>query len=163
MESFSGNAPRPRIRPLTGVDLSLKMIDSASEKAIYDVPVDDNRVTFLGRCQTTFDLIISADVFIYVGGRPSSFRLAQQRLDPAGIFAFCTERPRWNPYRLKKNGATQATCLKANRVVSICGRIVKNDRSQEGRFYPLFVNKRPYFSSLLYNVRLLMPNKEAVR
>jgi len=80
------------------------MLQKASEKAIYDVLVCDDILDFLNRCKTSFDLITAADVFIYLGDVTSVFRLARQRLDPTGIFAFSTERTRFAPFRLKKTG-----------------------------------------------------------
>jgi predicted TPR repeat methyltransferase len=101
---LSGSAITSHARHLTGVDLSREMLRKASEKAIYDVLVCDDILNFLNRCKTTFDLIMAADVFIYIGDVTSVFRLVRQRLDSTGIFAFSTERTRFAPFRLKKNG-----------------------------------------------------------
>jgi predicted TPR repeat methyltransferase len=101
---LAGCKLRPFTRRITGVDLSGKMLEKASEKAIYDVLVCDDITHFLTRCNTTFDLITAADVFIYIDDLTSVFRLVQQRLKPAGIFAFSIERTRGHAYRLKKSG-----------------------------------------------------------
>jgi predicted TPR repeat methyltransferase len=101
---LAGCKLRPFTRHITGDDLSGKMLEKASEKAIYDLLVCDDITHFLDRFNMTFDLITATDVFIYIGDLTSTFRLVQRRLNPAGIFAFSTERTRGDAYRLIKSG-----------------------------------------------------------
>jgi predicted TPR repeat methyltransferase len=79
---LSGSAISSHARHLTGVDLSREMLQKASEKSIYDVLACDDILNFLNRCKTTFDLIMAADVFIYLGDVTYVIRLVRQRLDP---------------------------------------------------------------------------------
>ena len=101
---LAGSVLRPVSRHMTGVDLSRKMLQKASEKGLYDALVCDDILRFLNRCQASFDIVSAADVFIYIGDLTSVFRLVQKRLEPNGIFAFSTERARSTPYRLRKSG-----------------------------------------------------------
>ena len=52
---------------LTGVDLSARMIDKARSLGVYDRLEHGDIVEFLAASEERFDLVLAADVFIYVG------------------------------------------------------------------------------------------------
>mmetsp|Transcript_48566 Transcript_48566/g.135727 ORF Transcript_48566/g.135727 Transcript_48566/m.135727 type:complete len:229 (+) Transcript_48566:89-775(+) len=77
---------------LEGVDLSQNMISKAEEKGIYDQLQSRDLVAHLRRQPAaSFDLLVSADVLIYVYSLEQLFREARRVLSPGGIFAFSTE------------------------------------------------------------------------
>lgn len=58
---------KPVARNLVGVDLSAEMLRLAREKNIYDALYEDNIIDFCKKNRGAFDLIVLADVLIYVG------------------------------------------------------------------------------------------------
>ena len=101
---LAGDVLRPEARHVTGVDLSPRMLRQAQSKGIYDTLECDDILRFLKRCRPRYDLIVAADVFIYIGDLAPVFRLVDQRLTDTGIFALSIERTTWGPYRLTKSG-----------------------------------------------------------
>lgn len=76
---------------LVGVDLSSKMIFEAVRKQIYDALVIGDLSTLLARAQHTWDLIMAADVLVYLGELSELFGWVKQALKPNGYFLFSTE------------------------------------------------------------------------
>jgi len=76
---------------LTGVDLSPRMLDKAREKAVYDELLVGDITQHLFPPDRVFELIIAADVFVYIGDLTSVFETSQRLLEPAGRFVFSTE------------------------------------------------------------------------
>lgn len=82
---------RTRAGHLTGVDLSPAMVDKARARGLYnDLHVQDIH-DHLGDGGAPYDLIVAADVFIYVGPLERAFALASLRLQPGGWLAFTVE------------------------------------------------------------------------
>lgn len=84
--AFKGLALR-----LSGVDLSPRMLAQARVKEIYDSLHQEDVVTFLEREQTTFDLFVAADVFIYIGDLRPLFAAVRDRAAAKACFAFSIE------------------------------------------------------------------------
>ena len=82
---------KPWARSLTGLDVSEKMLEQARAKNVYDHLVAAEAATFLATQHAAFDLIVAADVFIYIGDLSGVFDGARQALRPGGLFAFSTE------------------------------------------------------------------------
>ena len=79
-------------RSMTGVDLSEKMVAVAYKKKIYESLVVAEILTFLKQDQTQpYDLVISADVFPYVGDLEYLFRAIGDRTSCGGHFLFSVE------------------------------------------------------------------------
>jgi predicted TPR repeat methyltransferase len=78
-------------RHLVGVDLSEKMLAQARALGIYDeVHVAEVHEWLRGSAVERFDLVIAADVFIYIGALDDLFHEAARILRPGGWFAFST-------------------------------------------------------------------------
>lgn len=78
---------------LTGVDLSEKMLVKAGEKDIYDELHCGDIVEFLEKeSDRDFDLLIVADVLIYLGELESFFKSARRRIGSGGYLFFSTEK-----------------------------------------------------------------------
>jgi predicted TPR repeat methyltransferase len=95
---------RPWARTLVGVDLSAKMLEQAARRDIYDSLVCEDLITFLLRSAGRFDLMLAADVFIYLGDLAEPFAAAAQALCPGGLLAFSTERLAEGTFQLQPSG-----------------------------------------------------------
>lgn len=76
---------------LTGVDLSARMIEKAHERGVYDELHRADITTFLQESGRSYDLILAADVFVYVGALDRLFAACSAALNPGGYFAFSVE------------------------------------------------------------------------
>ena len=86
-----GKLLRPIAARLTGVDLSAQMLEKARALGVYDTLVQADGVEFLAAGEERFDVVVAADVFIYVGVLDEVFRLLARRMQPGGAFAFTVE------------------------------------------------------------------------
>lgn len=82
---------RNMARRQVGVDLSPKMLDKARERGVYDDLLLGDVMAPLIAEGAAYDLIVSADVFIYLGDLQAVFESASAVLRPGGLFAFSTE------------------------------------------------------------------------
>lgn len=81
-----------RARSLIGVDLSAAMLDKARAAGVYSRLVQADLVAFLQNQAPRADLVLAADVFIYVGALEAVFASVRRVLEPGGCFAFTVER-----------------------------------------------------------------------
>jgi predicted TPR repeat methyltransferase len=91
---LAGAAFRPHVDWLVGVDLSPNMIAQARAKGLYDRLIVADIAHYLaeqGARETTFHLVVAADVFAYVADLPGICRAAANVLAPEGLFAFTVE------------------------------------------------------------------------
>ena len=86
-----GQIFRPVARTLAGVDIAANMIAKSTERGVYDRLVKGEATDFLAANAAAFDLIIAADVFIYVGDIDAVFAGVRSALRPGGQFAFSVE------------------------------------------------------------------------
>lgn len=82
---------KPHAKTLIGVDLSPKMIKEARKRRIYDRLETAEITKFLQGQKGKFDVIVCADVIIYVGDIRDMFKAVAKALRPGGIFAFTSE------------------------------------------------------------------------
>jgi predicted TPR repeat methyltransferase len=79
---------RPHVGALAGVDLSPRMIAQARAKRVYDRLAVADIETFLnGEVAGSADLLLAADVLVYIGDLRSLFAAASRVLRPKGLFA----------------------------------------------------------------------------
>lgn len=83
---FRGLASR-----LTGVDLSTKMIEKARERQVYDELFATDIITAMHATNAMYDIIIAADVFVYIGDLATVFDMCRTALKPGGLFVFSVE------------------------------------------------------------------------
>lgn len=79
---------------MTGVDLSIAMLDKAQALGVYETLVQADALEYLAAAQEPFDLVIAADVFIYVGVLDAVFRQVARVLPAQGSFCFTAEESR---------------------------------------------------------------------
>ena len=86
-----GPLVRGRAGHITGVDLSAQMLAQARNGGAYDELVHADIASWLAGAQRQDDLVLAADVFIYVGALEAVFAGVARALAPAGTFAFSVE------------------------------------------------------------------------
>jgi predicted TPR repeat methyltransferase len=82
---------RPLARQLTGLDLSQAMLDQAAARSVYDRLVKAELLDHLRSTPERHDLLVAADVFIYVGELDAVFAGVARVLRPGGMFCFSVE------------------------------------------------------------------------
>lgn len=86
----------PLMKPITnhihGVDLSSPMLDRARVLGIYARLVQADLSEYLQETQQRYDLVVSADVFNYVGALEAVFSGVHRLLEPGGLFCFSVEQ-----------------------------------------------------------------------
>jgi predicted TPR repeat methyltransferase/uncharacterized coiled-coil protein SlyX len=82
---------RPLARRLVGVDLSSRMLAKAEERGLYDELVHADIVSQLAMTLDPVDLVIAADVLVYLGDLGPLIFAVQRVLGPGGSFVFTIE------------------------------------------------------------------------
>lgn len=83
---------RPLARRLEGVDLSPAMLERAAALGVYDRLHCADLAEHLSRSDAQHDLVLAADVFIYVGALEEVFAGVMRVLQPGGLFCFTVEQ-----------------------------------------------------------------------
>ena len=86
-----GGKLRPLVRQLEGYDISAAMLRKAEAKKVYDL-LEKADLQTLELPEKSADLIVAADVFMYVGALEGVVAMAARALRPGGVFAFSVER-----------------------------------------------------------------------
>ncbi|ACB94718.1 class I SAM-dependent DNA methyltransferase [Beijerinckia indica] len=98
---LAGEAFRPMARHLTGVDLSPRMIEAAKARGLYDrlavAAVED---FLMSEPESSVDLIIAADVFVYMGDLSSVLAGSRRVLKPDGLLGFTVQVTQTKPYKV---------------------------------------------------------------
>jgi len=82
---------RSRSDYLGGVDLSHNMVEQARERGVYDEVAQGDVVDYLRSAGGSADLVVAADVFIYLGDLAPVFAATGGALQPGGVFCFTVE------------------------------------------------------------------------
>lgn len=86
-----GHYLRPIAQRLTGVDLSANMLQRAQGLGVYDALEQADVLEFLRGSHGRFDLVVAADVFIYVGALDGVFAELARVMPRQGRFCFSVE------------------------------------------------------------------------
>ena len=90
---------------LKGSDLSPRMVDVARARNLYDELEVNDLLTTLVKHQSDTDIVVTADVFPYIGDLESSFLAIYSALRNNGLFLFTTESHKdADNYRLNTTG-----------------------------------------------------------
>lgn len=89
---LAGEALRHRAAWLEGVDLSPVMVEQARRKGIYDRLEVGEAVAVLSGARDRFDIVVAADVVVYLGDLAPLLAAAHRALVPGGRFAFSAQR-----------------------------------------------------------------------
>jgi predicted TPR repeat methyltransferase len=96
-----GEALRDRADRLAGVDLSAAMIAKARERNVYDELIIDDAGAPVRERPNAFDLIVAADVLVYVGDLGPLFAVVGTALTADGLFAFSVEACEGDGFKLE--------------------------------------------------------------
>ena len=89
---LSGVALQPLCQRIDGVDLSRAMLARAAATGVYTQLDEVDLVEHLQRSAHRHDLVVAADVFVYLGDLAPAFAGVSRVLEPGGWFAFSVER-----------------------------------------------------------------------
>jgi predicted TPR repeat methyltransferase len=87
-----GPLVKSAVRRLDGVDLSPRMLEKARALGLYDQLVHGDLVEHLRSTRREYDLVLSADVFIYVGDLEPVFAEVSRVMKDGGVFCFSVEQ-----------------------------------------------------------------------
>ncbi|MBB5208313.1 tetratricopeptide repeat protein [Chiayiivirga flava] len=79
-------------RAIDGVDLSPRMLEHARAKSLYRDLHAAEILVFLRDTRSQWDLVVAADVFVYVAALAPVFDAVFARVSAGGVFAFSVER-----------------------------------------------------------------------
>jgi predicted TPR repeat methyltransferase len=87
-----GQAMAPYVNQLVGVDLSTNMLEKAGVRNIYTRLENAELASMMrGESISSYDIVMAADVFIYVGKLDETFSEVKRVLKPHGFFVFSLE------------------------------------------------------------------------
>lgn len=97
---------RDLARYLLGIDLSITMLHEANKLGAYDALCCCNILEYIpGLNKNCFEMILAADVFVYIGDLEAIFLQATSIIQTHGLFAFTIEEQTSNtPYTLQATG-----------------------------------------------------------
>jgi predicted O-linked N-acetylglucosamine transferase (SPINDLY family)/SAM-dependent methyltransferase len=91
---LAGVAIHPWSRRLVGVDLAPRMLEVAARRGVYgQLRCGDLLEALQSEPAASFDVVLAADVLVYVGRLESIVAEVRRVLRPDGIFAFSVEQP----------------------------------------------------------------------
>ena len=120
-------------RSLTGVDLSAKMLAKAGERGLYDDLHCAELVEFLSGRSDACDLIVAADVFVYIGDLAPVFAAARRALRPAGSFCYSVEAGDGNGYTLRASNRYAHSLAYLRQLANANGFEIIEAEAQAGR------------------------------
>jgi predicted TPR repeat methyltransferase len=101
---LAGLVLKPLARRLDGIDLSEKMAARARARGVYDDIMVGDLLTGLAAKPGAYDLVIAADVLIYLGDLAPVAQAVRRALRVGGLFAFTVERGDGEGYDLRPTG-----------------------------------------------------------
>ena len=87
-----GKLLKPYASKIVGVDLSKEMLSRAELTGVYNELIVDDILEFLNKCNDKFDLVVSSDVFIYIGELSNIFIGLAKVIKSGGLFCFSVEK-----------------------------------------------------------------------
>jgi len=111
---------RPMARTLTGIDLSPKMIGQAQRRAVYDELLVAEIGAALQHTEAEFDLVVAADVLVYIGDTVPFFNDCHKVLRPNGWLAISLEKTA-KGWTLNKSGRYAHSVHYVTETAESCG------------------------------------------
>ncbi len=99
---LGGEAFRDRAGWIRGVDLSASMLAEARRKGIYDDLAQDDVLASSPVAMAPVDLVLAADVLVYIGDLAPVFAAVRPAMKPGGLFAFSVQAGRGDDFELKR-------------------------------------------------------------
>lgn len=104
---LAGEAFREVAGGLWGADLSPRMVEKARARGIYAELWVEDILAALGRKPSRYDMVVAADVFVYVGDLDGTFAACHRALRTGGWFLFSVEVADGDNYVLSPAGRFQ--------------------------------------------------------
>jgi len=123
-----------------GVDLSPKMIEGARRKEVFDALYVEDVIEFLEhpeRGSFKYDLIIAAELFVYIGSLKTIFAAVAKVIATGGMFVFSVETLEKGDYKLLATGRYSQSAAYIEKLASA------NDFSIELRDPVVLRNAKP--------------------
>lgn len=86
-----GPLVRPLVQRLVGLDLSPRILEQARARGVYDALLQGEIVQHLATTAEQHDLVLAADVFIYLGDLEPVFSALARVMTAGGVFCFSAE------------------------------------------------------------------------
>jgi predicted TPR repeat methyltransferase len=113
---------RPFARLLDGIDLSARMIDQAQARRCYDRLAVGDFIAMLDEApQHSYDLVVAADVLVYIGALEKTFAAVARGLRPGGLFAYSVEKGAGGSFSLSPASRYQHDPAYVMRVAAVTG------------------------------------------
>jgi len=106
---------------MTGVDIAPRMLEVARLKNVYDDLVEADGTAFLAGSKDAYDLVIAADVFIYVGKLEELFGKLSSRMSQGGLLAFSAEATEEPGFQLRSTGRYAHSDAYIDQLARSCG------------------------------------------
>ncbi|MEZ4651575.1 MAG: hypothetical protein R3E97_22805 [Candidatus Eisenbacteria bacterium] len=112
----------------TGVDLSAEMLSKAAERGLYGTLERADLVAWARSCTDQFDLVVLADVLVYLGALGPILGAIRPRLAPNGLLAFTVERSADGgpPHELRRTGRFAHSPTALRELLESTGFIVRS-------------------------------------
>ena len=112
---------KPCSRNIIGVDLSSKMVDKARDLDCYDSLIVGEITEVVNNLDQELDLVIAADVFVYIGSLDDIFHACSKKMSDNSYFIFSTEllaEDIENNFRLYDSGRYKHSTKYINQLIS---------------------------------------------
>lgn len=137
-----GRALFPNFDSIHGVDLSPRMVEAAVATGVYNHAEAGDLLDFLrAQGEGSADLVVAADVFVYLGDLDPVFRASARALESGGLFAFTVQRGAGADYELGADlryahSADYLRRLAAARDFRVASLVDASTRKDAGRDVP---------------------------
>lgn len=121
---LAGVTFKPLAAHLAGVDLSPRMVEKARQRGLYDDLGVGDVVEAMERAPGGWDLLVAADVLVYIGDLAPVFAAAARALPAGGRFAATVER--------LPDGSAEEFCLGATRRYAHAEAYVRRSAEEAG-------------------------------
>lgn len=112
-----------------GVDLAPKMIEKAQSKGLYAETYVDEVVRYMQREVRLYDLVIAADVLVYIGDLRPLFAQAASHVAAGGFFVVSTEHAdSGDDYQIRTSGRYAHTAAYIHALAATHGLIVSHEQ-----------------------------------
>jgi len=134
---------------IDGVDLSNQMLEECKSKEIYNDLFLDDIENFLNNTSTTYDLIVAADVFIYIGSLDLIFNTVSNVLNQNGFFIFSIEYVKGYDFELqptRRYGHTLTYIEKLSlkmglNIIEIKSELIRKENSEDIKGFTVLLQK----------------------
>jgi predicted TPR repeat methyltransferase len=141
---LAGAAFRGQVDRLTGVDLSAAMIEEARRKTLYDRLETGELVEFLATeagAQARYDLVVAADVLVYMQDLAIAAAAVRRVLAPGGLFGFTVETHAGDGVLLRESlryahGAAHVRAAMAGAGLNLAHLVAVSTRIERGEPVP---------------------------